>query len=384
MVKIFEHIRNKDSFIVLCFALIVVGDILTKFFPLLPVVPSKVVKALVLGVTIFMVFRTNRTFFYYFSVALLFYLIGTLSISFERALSNFSQFSEYYFVVFFYLAFCDVSLKKLSKFLEAVFIMHALVIVIASVFEIHFLKTYTYSARFGYTSLFNSQNEFSYIMMAGVAYFSFFAIKNKTLTGYLKAAFFIIASLLVGTKGIWVFVAIFLSYLFFTNIKPKYSLSIAALSAVVLFLSKNYIFTFFEKHFQVLANLYKEEGIVSFLSSKRSVYFSERIALTQEEFSVVNYLFGGNSSANPYEMSFMDLLFFLGAAGMLFYFFLVIKFVLRKISFDRTAKAYLVTAVFVSFIAGYLFENASAQIYTLLTLMVMGCAVSCQTKETGK
>jgi len=363
----------KDGFLlVFCFISIFIGDVLTKVFPSFLFSPSKIVKAFIILLLIFLSFKLNKKFFAYFAISVMVFFLGAIFISFQRLLINFSQFIEYYFIFFFFIAFSKKNSAFISKVLATIFLFHSLVIFLAFIFEIEFLKTYSAPDRFGYISFFNSQNEFSYIMISGVAFFAFFAIQKRTILSYLILVFFVFSSLLVGTKAIYLFVLLFVPIVFFKEIKLKLLLPTLALVLLFAFYVKDHIFNYLGRHFGLLVRLYENEGLISLLSSKRSVYFSDRFFTTKNEFTFINYLFGGNSIVNSYEMSFFELLFFLGIIGAILYIILAQKFIFKNFCFNYISRAYFFIVIGITLVAGYLIENASAQVYTLLTLMSMG------------
>ena len=261
-------------------------------------------------------------------------------------------------------------MERISKFLGTVFLIHASVIVLATIFDIHFLKTYSNSERLGYLSLFSSQNEFSYVMIAGIVFFTG-KLRHVSWVGVLKLMFMVLGALLLGTKSVLLFILLFSTYLLFTKFKLKYSIPIVALLIANVFIFWSAIISFLKINYNTLYGLYKTEGFLSFISSKRSVFLWDRLSAHQEEFEFVNYLFGGYNTTILYEMSFIDLFYFFGLMGVVLFGYIVYKFVLKEILFNQFLLVYTLLVVGISFVAGYLIENASAQIYTLLVVLIL-------------
>jgi hypothetical protein len=371
MIKIFENPIYRSNLLIIFFLMIVIGDALTKiFFQSDTPNPSKYIKAFLLVPLIYLSLKSNKKFLIFFLIAIVLFIVGSISISIQRLYTNIPQFFEYYFFILFFLSFQNSNLERTSKVLEIVFLLHASVIIIATIFDIHFLKTYSSSERLGYLSFFSSQNEFSYVMIAGVVFFKG-KLQHISLIGVLKLLLMVIGALLLGTKSVLLFVLLFSFYLLFTRFKLKYSIPIVAILIANVFLFWNAILTFLKIHYNTLYELYKTEGFLSFISSKRSVFLWDRLSAHQEEFEFVNYLFGGYDTAILYEMSFMDLFYFFGLIGVILFGYIVYKFVLRAILFNQFLAVYTVLVVGVSFVAGYLIENASAQIYTLLVVLIL-------------
>jgi hypothetical protein len=374
MRKVFENSIDKENLLLIFFFMIVIGDALTKiFFSVDGWNASKYIKAFLLLPLIILSYKNQKKLFVYLSISFLLFYAGTLSVSADRFIKNIPQFFEYYFFVLFFTAFLNIKYKGLGPALEVVFLLHALFIILASLFEYKFLKTYTYSKRLGYISFFNSQNEFSYVIMAGIA---FFAAKMKHLNfiGIIKVLFMLAAGFLVGTKAIVIFAFTFGGYFLLFKTKPKVFIPILVTLSSLILIFRDQLTFFFKTNYETLYTVYETQGFLSFLSSKRTVLVWDRLKNNSENIDVINYLFGGYDLQNLFEMSFLDILFFFGFIGTLLYGFILYRFVLKKITLDVLLKVYLSLIVAISMVSGYFFENASAQIYTLLVVMFLsGC-----------
>jgi len=308
----------KNNIAIIFFLILVISDIFTKIFNT-ELNISKYSKALlIIGLILFSVVKRIKILKYIFLAFILFSL-GSLNISIERFLDNIPQFFEYYFAIFFFIFLKYNYTHKLKSVLEIVFTIHSIIILLSAIFDIEFLKTYPNSQRFGFTSFFNSQNEFSYVMMAGVVFFTASVSKSSYLS-FLKLFLFISASLLVGTKAIILFILLFYIFLFIKFSKPKIYITIFSLMLIVILIYSNNIILFLKTHYRTLYDLYINEGLVSFISSKRSIYFYEKFSFQNDELDFINYLFGGYNLKYVYEMSFFDLLGFLVYLDLLFLF----------------------------------------------------------------
>lgn len=360
----------KKNLVVIFFLLIVVSDALTKIMLSDFFVVSKFVKAFLLIFLLFFSLHKESILVKYFSIAFLLFAIGSLSISLSRFIDNIPQFFEYYFLIFLFILYRHRGAPFLEKVLDSVFIFHAIIIIIAATLDFSFLKTYAYSDRFGYTSFFNSQNEFSYIMIAGIVYFTAM-IKKSSAISFVKLLLFLIASLIVGTKAILAFTVLFYVCILVVYTKPKIFLYLFIGVIAILITFWDDLLLFLKSNYSVLYKVYQEEGLISFLSSKRSFYFFDRFSKNNEELNFLNYLFGSNNLKYVYEMSFFDLLSFLGLVGAIIYTLIIKKFILNYFARRRFLIVYIVLITGLSFLAGYLFENASAQTYTLLVIIVL-------------
>lgn len=373
MLKILKKITIKENLLVLFFVLIVLGDALTKIIydrTSTLITPSKIIKAVLLIPLLLLSFNNNKLFVKYLFVAFILFIVGCISISNSRILENLPQFFEYYFYILFFVSFKDVKLQKAYKYLEVIFIVHALIIILSFIFEIQFFKTYTGSNRLGFMSLFNSQNEFSYVIMAGIFLFTT-TFKRVELSSYLKLLLIIIAGFLTGTKAIILYILLFGIYILFTKTKPKFYISFITVTITVILVFKENMINFFIKNYYSLYSLYQKEGFLSFLSSTRDILLIKRYNKNVDELSIMNYLFGGYNLSNKYEMSLFDIFSFFGILGTAFYILIALKFFIKHIYFNNILIAYLFMISTISFVAGYLFENASAQIYSLLVIMMI-------------
>ena len=372
MGKLLKNSTHLTNLLIIFFLLIVIGDALTKiFFHAGTYNPSKYIKAFLIIPLVLLSYKNEKNVFIYLSISFLLFFIGSIYISINRFYSNIPQFFEYYFLVLFFIAFRNVKYEKIGALLKVVFLLHALIIVLATIFDFHFLKTYSYSKRLGYLSLFNSQNEFSYVMMAGIMYFTVMA-KRENILSILELLFIITAGLLVGTKAILLFIFIFGLYYLFFKTRPKFYLPLIAVIISIIVIFRNSIISFLKQNYNTLYVLYKKEGFVSFLSSKRSVFIEERLKSNNEEFDFLNYLFGSYDLANLYEMSLFDVFYFFGTIGALLYGYILYKFVIKKVYFNKILLIFTILVGSITIVAGYFIENASAQIYVLLTILVLG------------
>jgi hypothetical protein len=359
----------KNNIAIIFFLILVISDIFTKIFNT-ELNISKYSKALlIIGLILFSVVKRIKILKYIFLAFILFSL-GSLNISIERFLDNIPQFFEYYFAIFFFIFLKYNYTHKLKSVLEIVFTIHSIIILLSAIFDIEFLKTYPNSQRFGFTSFFNSQNEFSYVMMAGVVFFTASVSKSSYLS-FLKLFLFISASLLVGTKAIILFILLFYIFLFIKFSKPKIYITIFSLMLIVILIYSNNIILFLKTHYRTLYDLYINEGLVSFISSKRSIYFYEKFSFQNDELDFINYLFGGYNLKYVYEMSFFDLLGFFGLFGFTVFILILKNYVSKWFEINSISKIYILIVVGISIGAGYLFENASAQVYTILVFLVL-------------
>ena len=359
----------KKNIVSVFFLILVVSDAFTKVFHNEFSI-SKYVKAFLLLCLVFYSVYHKSKLINYVILALVLFTIGSLSVSITRFTYNLPQFFEYYFALFYLIFLQNKPLGKLKCVLEYVFIAHAAIIITSAVLELQFLKTYPYSARFGYTSLFNSQNEFSFIMISGIAFFTVNLSKNNYFN-IIKLIVFLISSLLVGTKAIFIFLIFFYSCLMIKYLKPIFYSSIIASLFIIVLLFQNRIILLFKTNYKTLYDVYRNDGLINFLSSNRYKNFFSKLSKNSENLDFINYLFGSYDLNYVYELALLDILGFFGAIGALVYFLIIKKYTSYLFIDNFKIKTYGYSLIFISMGAGYLFENASAQVYTLSVFFVM-------------
>lgn len=367
-----SQIKVKNPLLIVFFLIIVFADALTKIFPHSNPAPSAVIKGLLLIIPFVYVVIYEKRFRWFFLVLFSLFGIGCLTHSFHHFFRQIPQFFEYYFFIFFFIYFYSSDWKKIQKPLEWVFLIHAIIITVASVLSIKYLKTYFYSERFGYISFFKSQNEFSFILMAGLLFFYAQLKQEWSKANLLKLVFFFIAGFLVGTKAYMLFAFLFLIYLALTKLPLWLSISAGVGVTLVLISFSSVFIRFFENHYGELYNLYLEKGFISTISSTRSDLLVDRSNDYFAKNGFWNFLFGGRQMHQIFEISILDLFAFFGVLGVAGYISIIYKRIYKKILLPLDASILVIIIVLISMLSGYLIENASAQIYLLLTLMCFG------------
>ncbi len=360
--------------IILSLIIVVLGDAATKLFAFSPA-PSAIVKGLLLIPLVILSFKNDRPLLILLLILLFLFFIGCSLHSVSFFFQSIPQFFEYFFGVFFFISFKDSNWNTLSVPLNIIFLTHASIILIAVIFQISFFKTYYSPDRFGYISLFNSQNEFSFILMAGLIFFFHKFWSKRKLIDLMKLLVFTLAGLMVGTKAFLLFVLIILVVVLFSKITFYRSLGISIIVLFAVWLSKSFLLSLAKNHFGIFFKLYQKEGLLSVISSQRTILFKERFADYKGQNSVVNFLFGGGKMDQIFEMSFFDILSFLGVFGFAIYLYLIYTRILRHLHFPRIYKLFFGSLILISVFSGYLLDNASAQLYTLAVGMFISANI---------
>jgi len=277
------------------------------------------------------------------------------------------SFSKYLFPVFLFLFFNDYKFPKLAKknlikTFDFILMLNSSLILLGFIFEIGLFKTYS-GQRFGYNGLFLASSTGSYAYSLTILGY-LFRFKNKLFFNY-KALLTILAGLLIGTKSFYLalFVAL-LSYIFFysdLSSKQKRALFIGAIGLVA---SVFYYFFFVSGEFNEIRN---ELGLVdAILSFRNSLLTNQLLPFIDQNWSVPNYLFGGITDLHTRsQMAFIDVFYFWGILGGIFYLYIYFKSYLT-VKISKPEIYYFPIILIIAFLGGNFFFNASTAIYLLI------------------
>ncbi|MGC1633603.1 MAG: hypothetical protein WA749_15950 [Gelidibacter sp.] len=373
--KIFGKITFNSVFVtnfglVLIMSLLLVGDTLTRVYLKENLKFSFLFKAIITLVLLVILVYSNKAL-------LIGIVLLCLSVSVGMIFNNLNDFIPKTSLVFEYLSgllffnYLIINNKKraLSKIFMVVFIFYCSTILIAFLFQVGYLRTY-YGQRFGYMPFFSSQNEFSFIMIAIIIFFYKKYLKFPSEVNLVLVLMAITSSLLIGTKVSYIFSFSFIVYIFLKRYNFKILIFLTTLLFLLIFLLKDYIYKFLYISNKVLLDVYSEKGFINFMSSLRYEFFKDRMDCQFLKMDFYNYLFGGIQISCITEMSLTDILLTFGLFGSLFYFYLLRKFILKKLDLDIFGYYVITLIAILSFLGGYYFENLSAQFYVIGVLYI--------------
>ena len=366
------NIFKSRLIIFLFFSLLFLGDTLTSLDISVDFRFSFWVKVVLSLILVINLIFNNISLLTLLIISFCFFLIESLFTQHINFTFKLPRFAEYYSgIMFFSFLFLNKKRDLVSKICFFIFSIYIITVLIATLFEIEILKTYKWNdGRFGYKAFFSSQNEFSFIMIAAIIYFFNLMKKNKDCIHKIFLAVTILSSLLVGTKVLYVFTLFVLLFLLFDNLHFKKGCCVLLILIGGVFIFKSTVYEFLNQHFESLVNIYNQKGIWNSLSSLRVEYLSERLMCQLNDFKLINYFFGGSQNNCLVEMSLFDLFFFFGILGLLLYLFTIYNTILSKLKLDLFGQLSLLLVVLLSFIAGYYFENFSAQIYIIGVIFI--------------
>ncbi len=366
MMQIFSTYNKFNWHIIGLFLFVIFSDLLTSIWLLDEFNYSFLVKGFVI---LYVLFYVERKLIWFLCLSYLLISIGVIFNYQEDVIKRTALFFEYFSGILIFNYFIKYnSTESIKKLVSIIFLFYILTIIIAFVFQIESFKTY--ANRFGFMPLFSSQNEFSFIMIAAIMYFYNKLIYNKNLFNYFLLGLSIIAASIVGTKVLYLFIFMFINALIYKKIKlKKYILF------VVIIIGLNLIFLdvwreIINDNFSYFANFYKEHGLLNTVSSFRVSYLQNRLTCQIANFEIINYFFGGSVLSCITEMSLIDIFLFFGIIGVFLYGYMYKIFIFNYLKLDFIGYFFILSTALLSFLAGYFFENFSAQFYFMSVLYV--------------
>ena len=263
------------------------------------------------------------------------------------------------------------TIRKTENIFVAIILINSVLIFLGVIFQIDLFETYK-GDRFGYNGLFVSSATGSYVYIIALFYFLFKYKKQIIYNG--KAIFIAIMCLLIGTKSIYLILGLtFLFYFIFYTNNRKRQIGVALI--ILLSIVGAYYMLFLWDTFN---DIRKTEGVLtSILSFRDKLFLEKMIPFLKNNWSVVNYLFGGiNTISTRSQMGFIDLFYFFGAIGSILYFYTYVKNYI-KFRITKEFLFFLLSLGIIIFISGNFFLNASIVVYILFIREFMRNDVEC-------
>jgi hypothetical protein len=202
--------------------------------------------------------------------------------------------------------------------------------------------------------------------LLGIAYFYYkhFVLGQRSWQFYLV----VLAALFLGTKSIYLFMALLVVYHFMANSTLKAKFTVGVLVTVVYFTVDWFLQTkTAEKILAYFVTKADQMGIWYMLFSGRTGYLAAIQPEITDHWTFINYLVGGQDQINfMIEMDFFDLFFFLGIVGFLMYFLLAFTTIFR-LNFRKPFFIFFVFAyMLLAFVAGHFFSSVINAMYLCL------------------
>lgn len=310
---------------------------------------------------------------------------------------SFKDYDQHYFVNrsyylikhLFFLLLIPIILhldkKVLAKLIDAIIILariNLILVIIGLIFQLNIFKSYPNSLRFGYNGLLPIQGagSFFYVFIITLLYFRVNqSIRNKTLTQFqiVELIVFVVSSLIIGTKSIYLFVSFvfMIDLVFRLNRKKELALMLSTLLVVFLFFKEKIIYKI-----QGLQNLkhdiYGDYGFLTFVTSKRDLLLKKAFNFISENWSLNNYIAGGiDFRVHRVEFEIVDVFLFFGILGVIAYYmvfkkFFVIKYV-KKDKMRMLYNALLISTLFIGVLSGNLVSSIANSSFFCLVFVFL-------------
>ncbi len=279
----------------------------------------------------------------------------------KDALLNFSRHIFPLLMLFFFRETKNKNSLILLNFFEILLTINAIFILAGFFFKIPLAETYTYGSRFGYNGFFINSTTGSYVCLVGLIHF---ILKyKKRLFKQIHFLVFLISLFLVGTKIIYLSIVMlgFFYLHYYVKLKFKKPLYILLLTLGAL----GFFIAFFK--IGIFNEIRQDKGLFSAIFSFRNeLLFNDTIPYIKENWTFINYLFGGVEDFKlRSEFGFIDVFFFFGIVGGIIYLYLFYK---AFVTFDLNKKnsIILLYLLVIIFVAGNFFSYATLPIYILI------------------
>lgn len=299
-----------------------------------------------------------------------FYLFQKPLYSFSDSIlrGNIYYLNRYIFVFLFVAAVTIIQLdkkeiQKIIKYFLYVVYLNSFFILIGLLSDIEVFKSYAYTPRFGYSGLFPRIAEAThiYIIAISAAYYTY--INNPNKKNILSLLFLLTSSMFLGTKAILLFL-FFLAIIHFCFIhkhKKYYRIGVVTFAVSIVVFS-NFIIEKIFDIFPFWVSIYKQHGFLTVVASKRDLLLMDTIAHIKENWSYVNYFFGGIEYIKyKVEIEWVDVMTMFGVVGVLTYisFFKCYFFNTQ----NKVKIGLLLTILIVSFFSGAMFLSVTSMAY---------------------
>ncbi|MEM7487246.1 MAG: hypothetical protein AAF348_18715 [Bacteroidota bacterium] len=323
----------------------------------------------------------KRSYDLYFGIFILLFcfLIGQTALLFGGQLTpndfllGFKVFNKFIYA-FILFPVVDYILRKnpnlierLVKVFYGLFIANILIVLFGLFLDSELIKSYPLRERFGYSGLIPKRNEATlfYVLGLSVGYFRLVVQKKKERPLFLIG---LVGSLILGTKGMYIFLLFLgLFHIRFNKklIKTLFIGLVVSFILIILILPNTEMYSYYYSQAERL-------GFFTMLLSGRDIIFFNELNSMTQGWSILNVFVGGQNQSNKiFEMDFLDLFFFLGVIGGLVYIFLYMKYFFA--SSKRIAYHYffIFSYFFLAFFGGHFFSSAvNALYFVIVTLYI--------------
>lgn len=300
-----------------------------------------------------------------FAIPLIFFGFGQLFLVNSFTLNAIVTFGKYLFPIFLFTYFSihtsnENYTKKTLQVFKGVLVINSLLAILGFIFTIRFFETYD-GSRFGYNGLLLTSATSTYVYFLGI---SFYLIQGKEILKKWDFWVVMLAALLVGTKSLYFSLCLLSFLLLFLKVRKPLRYIIVFLGTI-LFASIYYVLFY---QVDLFIEIRETRGILgAVLSYRNELFLEDTLPDIKQNWSFVNYLFGGVSDIElRSEMSFIDIFYFFGSIGGVYYLYTYFKTYFSEKNILKTYWPYFIILAIIVAIAGNFFFYATIPIYLLL------------------
>ena len=264
------------------------------------------------------------------------------------------------------------TINTIEKTILIIGILNSIFIIIGLMTNTELFRSYPHSLRFGFNGFFvkTSETSYLYILLIISTYYYY----KKTSKGSFLCLYFILISLLIGTKVIWFFLFFLVMIHFLLNsrrvVRIFFKIYFVLVSIIVIFKGE-LITNFIVNSFSFGPKLFKEHGLITVLTSKRDLLFISTYDYVIENWTIINYLLGGiDNKKYGVEFELIDIFAFFGIIGSVL-FSILINRVYRFHLFDRLKLILFIYFFMVVFSAGNFFTSIICSSFAFIVFFKM-------------
>lgn len=281
----------------------------------------------------------------------------------------------YIFPLFLFLS--DVAADRpivIPKFIKHGFVVlaggFAMSAFVGLLVNAHVLHTYPNPTRFGISGFLYPSSYVSYFYILSI--FSTYLLHKRMPSKKVYSILLYtlsLAAILSGTKSAYLFLLLFYTFYIIEQQYYRKKWLWAILGAIGLLLV-------FLRHklaslFSVLLELYQKEDFLTFALSYRNIYAQGTWAFIQENWTWVNYLFGGLDNVNQLtEMAFIDLFLNFGILGTSLFLYMYYRLIIRFLQWSPMNIMVAISILLLIAIGGNFFDRIDL-VYWLVLLLLL-------------
>lgn len=261
------------------------------------------------------------------------------------------------------------SIEPYFHFFEKAIVLNSILLLLGIILSIRIFETYD-GERFGYNGIFRAASTGSYAYIITLLYF-LLTYKENAVKNW-KFILIFISCVFIGTKAVYLAMAFSLGYLIVVSKIPYKKVALSCVA--VLGFGAAYYFFF---HYDLFNTIRQSDGMLSAILSYRDQLLLEKtLPYIRENWSWVNYLFGGVSDFDlRSQMDLIDVFFFWGIVGGAFYLYLFFKLFLPA-TLNKTAFVFIAFLFFIVLLSGNFF------VYSFVALFLV--VLKLKLEETAK